>query len=513
MATRARLSIAAVLIVKDEEDVLRPCLESVGWADEVVVYDTGSTDATVEVARACGARVVEGYWDDDFGAARNRALEHVTADWVLSIDADEVFEGDPHQLRRRLGAGGAPVHSVLQVSTAAPGEHPVGASVIRVHRRGDVHWVGELHEQLVLDGGGPLLVRALPDVVLRHSGYDTDRFAERDKARRNAEIAENDLEAARAEGRPAVEVATREANLARSWVLVGRAQEALDLAERLVAEGHMTRRTTTTLARAMVGAADEASRPDLRERWLERWEETGSNPAEPWAVRATLAAAAGDAPATLEALEHVPTTSVDEDLVRLDRRSLAAAEVWALATVGKTARARRVAVDAAARGFAPGPPMVLLALLGEEALAEVAGAMPAPLWPPFVARCLTEPGTQALRVLDVLVAVRPDSGAALLAASRLHPVMDLEETARWAARLRGAGLEQDCTLVAVACDEAREPRDRAIAAALAYDVWRDVRGADALEDVLELVAPHEEDALLSELSVVAPGLVSRAASA
>ena len=67
--------LSVCLIVKDEEQLLPSCLESIAdLADEIVVYDTGSTDRTIELARAAGARVIEGYWDESFARARNAAL-------------------------------------------------------------------------------------------------------------------------------------------------------------------------------------------------------------------------------------------------------------------------------------------------------------------------------------------------------------------------------------------------------------------------------------------------------
>src|SRR5207302_9427841 len=97
--TRGKL-LAAALIVKDEERLLPACLDSLqGFVDEIVVSDTGSTDSTRETARAAGPRVIEGYWDDDFARARNAALDACDAHWVLSIDADEVVETDPKQMR------------------------------------------------------------------------------------------------------------------------------------------------------------------------------------------------------------------------------------------------------------------------------------------------------------------------------------------------------------------------------------------------------------------------------
>ena len=65
------------------------CNPFANWRHQIVVVDTGSTDRTVEIAKEHGAEVFQFAWSDDFSAARNAALEHVTGDWVLSLDADE----------------------------------------------------------------------------------------------------------------------------------------------------------------------------------------------------------------------------------------------------------------------------------------------------------------------------------------------------------------------------------------------------------------------------------------
>src|SRR4051794_6298576 len=66
------------------------CFESLaGQVNEIVVVDTGSTDGSLEWARAQGAQVHSLPWRDDFAAARNEALDRVRSDWVLYIDADE----------------------------------------------------------------------------------------------------------------------------------------------------------------------------------------------------------------------------------------------------------------------------------------------------------------------------------------------------------------------------------------------------------------------------------------
>jgi tetratricopeptide (TPR) repeat protein len=83
-------TIGLSMIVKNGGEELRCCLESVrALVDQIVIADTGSTDNTVEIATEFGATVVPIPWNDHYAEARNAALEHVTTDWVLSLDADE----------------------------------------------------------------------------------------------------------------------------------------------------------------------------------------------------------------------------------------------------------------------------------------------------------------------------------------------------------------------------------------------------------------------------------------
>ncbi|MBB5057714.1 glycosyltransferase involved in cell wall biosynthesis [Granulicella aggregans] len=84
-----RISVA--LIVKNEEANLARTLESIRWADEMVVVDSGSTDGSVEIARAMGARVIEQEWLG-FAAQKNFAISQCGGEWVLSLDADEAVD-------------------------------------------------------------------------------------------------------------------------------------------------------------------------------------------------------------------------------------------------------------------------------------------------------------------------------------------------------------------------------------------------------------------------------------
>lgn len=80
--------LSVTVITHNEAHRIERCLRSVGFADECIVVDSGSTDDTAEIARRCGAQVHVTDWPG-FGPQKNRALDHASGTWVLSIDADE----------------------------------------------------------------------------------------------------------------------------------------------------------------------------------------------------------------------------------------------------------------------------------------------------------------------------------------------------------------------------------------------------------------------------------------
>lgn len=82
------VQLSACIIARDEEAALPACLASVAFCDEIVVVDSGSTDRTVAIAEAAGARVVHQPWLG-FAAQRNVALDHARGRWVLEVDCDE----------------------------------------------------------------------------------------------------------------------------------------------------------------------------------------------------------------------------------------------------------------------------------------------------------------------------------------------------------------------------------------------------------------------------------------
>ena len=97
------IELAAVVLTKDEERHLGDCLDSLAWVDERVVFDDNSSDGTVEIARAKGARVIH-HALEDFASQRNAALQAVDATWILFVDADErVTPALAEEVRRVIG--------------------------------------------------------------------------------------------------------------------------------------------------------------------------------------------------------------------------------------------------------------------------------------------------------------------------------------------------------------------------------------------------------------------------
>ncbi|MER2072437.1 MAG: glycosyltransferase family 2 protein, partial [Psychrobacillus sp.] len=86
------ITISLCMIVKNEEEVIGRCLASVkDIVDEINIVDTGSTDQTKEIVKQYTNRIFDFKWIDDFAAARNYSFEQATKEYILWLDADDVF--------------------------------------------------------------------------------------------------------------------------------------------------------------------------------------------------------------------------------------------------------------------------------------------------------------------------------------------------------------------------------------------------------------------------------------
>jgi len=80
--------ISVYIIAFNEVEKIKQCINSVLWADEIILADSNSTDGTSELAESMGAKVIHIKFKG-YGNLRNEALKHCSCDWILSIDADE----------------------------------------------------------------------------------------------------------------------------------------------------------------------------------------------------------------------------------------------------------------------------------------------------------------------------------------------------------------------------------------------------------------------------------------
>ena len=144
-------TISLCMIVRDEEQTLQRCLDSVaGLADEVVVTDTGSVDSTREIAARYG-RVVDFAWCDDFAAARNFSFAQATQDFILWLDADDVIEPADRARLAQLKAGldGTVDVVMLPYHTALDGDGRPAFTYFRerlLRRAAGFQWEGAVHE-------------------------------------------------------------------------------------------------------------------------------------------------------------------------------------------------------------------------------------------------------------------------------------------------------------------------------------------------------------------------------
>ena len=176
--------IALVMIVRDEARSLERCLVSaLPWVDETVVVDTGSRDATIEIARRLGARVGRFAWSDDFSAARNAALALTDAPWRLVLDGDEWISDGGDSLAALRAESPAFVGQISVASELDQAGGTVGHApswLPRILPRG-VQYQGRVHEQPVA-----ALPRRRLALVVGHDGYRQAQM--KAKAGRNEQL-------------------------------------------------------------------------------------------------------------------------------------------------------------------------------------------------------------------------------------------------------------------------------------------------------------------------------------
>ncbi|MGF1515730.1 MAG: tetratricopeptide repeat protein [Elainellaceae cyanobacterium] len=195
-------TLSLCMIVKDEAERLAACLKSAQpIVDEIIIVDTGSTDATPEIAQQFGASVHHTPWNNDFAAPRNLALQQATQDWVLVLDADEYLTPAAiAQIPKAITPEDRLVINLVRQEIGAT-QSPYSL-VSRLFRRHSDLCFSRPYHAMIDDSVSDLMAREphwqiaqLPNTAIAHDGYRADAIARLNKLER----AQQAMEAFRAD--------------------------------------------------------------------------------------------------------------------------------------------------------------------------------------------------------------------------------------------------------------------------------------------------------------------------
>jgi hypothetical protein len=492
-ATTGLLLISQCMIMKNETAFLAANIGSnEGLVDEVVIYDTGSDDGSVALARALGASVIEGYWDASFSRARNESLVWCRGEMVMAADPDETLERNANSIAgvRQLFADGftdafcaCPIESMAGTRLAASRSgfnFPAG----RFMKRTTMHWTGGLHEQAARRDGGQFESMHLSGPTFLHFGYLSDIIADRDKAARNVAAMNTEDDCIDDGGKHRFDLArslSMQGDSARpkelfAWVVANdtniffkrAAHEALfnyALADNDLDAAHQH-------VEALAAVSDHRSSVQLMSATLagleERYEE-GLAHMEGWVlVNDRFTAHTLCEGLLLQAKLHSKLDHVDEaaDLVVQAIESMpAAVEAWQLFAG---------IVDVTSPHFAR------------------AIAVPEPSQ--FTAAC-TGAQSSGPNKLDAIIEAfwdrAPGTLSLLVLAAELSMALPLDRAAVWAERLRIVGLHNQCPLRAIVSSSQQALLRRAEAAAIAVEWFDDEQAQSAFEDLVPQLSATE----------------------
>lgn len=197
------IKLSACVIVKNEEKNMPrwlKCMKAV--ADEIIVVDTGSTDNTVKLAQEAGAKLYYYKWINDFAAAKNYAIEQATGDWILFLDADDVFtEATQKILRKEMErfhrdkSVACLLCRTLEIDIDND-DRVISTSLLpRIFRRSPyIRYKGAIHEQLENNQGNKKMIFA-ERLETVHTGYSSSII--RSKSERNLPLLLKELEEAK----------------------------------------------------------------------------------------------------------------------------------------------------------------------------------------------------------------------------------------------------------------------------------------------------------------------------
>lgn len=174
-------TVSLNMIVRNSAATIGRALDSVkDFVDEMIIIDTGSTDDTVAIATAKGAKVFPFEWIDNFAAARNAAIEHSKCDWILWLDDDEWIEPENLAQLKELQLDLSKAYLLSKLLHKGSILKLKRTNDIRLFpRRDDIRWRYPVHEQLheSIDDAGLSMV--ILTTAIQNDGYDPNHAEER----------------------------------------------------------------------------------------------------------------------------------------------------------------------------------------------------------------------------------------------------------------------------------------------------------------------------------------------
>lgn len=183
--------LSLCMIVKDEEETLDKCLNSVdGLVDEIIIIDTGSKDRTKEIGLKYTNNVFDFIWCNDFSKARNFAIAKASNEWILVLDADEVIkEYKKESLTEFCKKNKKNVGRIKRINIYEDkhGSKRYIERVNRVFNKSNFEYEGIIHEQVV-EKNGEIYSTNNIDLCVDHIGYSKEVLNRTNKIKRNIEL-------------------------------------------------------------------------------------------------------------------------------------------------------------------------------------------------------------------------------------------------------------------------------------------------------------------------------------
>ena len=503
--------LSVAMIVKDEEKNLPETLASVlGFADEIVVYDTGSTDRTKEIAAAAGAKVIDGYWDGDFARARNAGLEHCRGEWIMFVDADDVIMSDVALLRwhlqttdKRIDSWFIPCRNLMGFNVAPVLEGQTWDSP-RLFKRRRGHFKDRIHEQVVpLPGQRELTGDRVGVVTVLHHGYLNETVVDKNKAERNETIAEQEKTA----GRGMATSGTGAFGLARIAYAKGDLDEAIRLFTFAV-ESNEGEKLLRMSLREGIDALVHQGNTELAREWLGRLREAGGTDDVVRFMDGIICLGAGELERGVELLETVEV--IEQDGLNSSQGAICEARAKAKLRLNRVDDAvvdliNGLRIDPSRLGLW----QAALPLWKEHDLAwsRLADIVPQEFALNVLHEARQVNPALAGELLEAIFERHGDDNRFFAMALALAPYSEVGHVGSWAARMQKAGIDEHSPLLNLASTTDRAPRDRLHAVLLLLAAFEDRRGVDFVGEIAGRFPPAKFEEAIVDIDAMSPELV------